>query len=132
MKGRKYDMEKLEASGKMDVSVCSRFYYTQQDFFDELTNFIENHNTGFSNYTPAFVVNSEEDRKEFLNECFEARAQLTRIGMTALLDELSVMEDAAIHRNMKEFADGQIKYGATMEICLKLVKDSARRWVMSR
>jgi len=131
MKGKKYDIEKLEASGKFDTSVSTRFYYSTQEYFDAITLFSEHHNKGFSNYTPAFVVNSDDDREEFLKECFEVRAGLTTLGLTALLNELSIMEDAAIQKDMKEFSDGQIKYRATLEICLRTIKDATMRWRMT-
>ncbi|MCL2216472.1 MAG: hypothetical protein FWB91_05550 [Defluviitaleaceae bacterium] len=131
MKGKRYDMQKLASSGMIDISVSQRFYYNNQEYFDALSDFVKNHNASFSNYTPAFVVNSEEDRAAFLKECFEARAEFVRMGMTALLDELAVMEDAAINKNMEEFADGQVKLTATVQICIKIIEDAALRWVMT-
>jgi len=128
MKGIKYDIDKLNKSGLFDTSAASKFYYNIQDYFDALTYFIDNNVFGFSNYTPAFVVNSDEDRCLFLKECFDTRAEFTRLGMAALLQELDVMENAANKRDMKEFSDGQIKLRASIEICIRALRGAAMRW----
>jgi len=127
MKGKRYDMKKLAASGMIDITVSQRFYYNNQEYFDTLTKFLDYH-TGLGNYTPAFVVNSEEDCASFMLECFEARAEFMRLGLTVLLQELAVMEDAVINKDMKEFADGQTMFMASLTIYKDLIKDAAMRW----
>jgi hypothetical protein len=131
MKGKTYDLEKLSASGKFDISVSTRFYYNTQEYFDALTDFALNYHRDLSNYTPAFVVNSDADREEFMKECFEIRADYVRLGLTALLESLVTMEDAAIAKNFKEFSDGQVTYRATMKICKDAITDAAMRWKMT-
>jgi hypothetical protein len=132
VKGKTYDMEKLTESGKFDTSVSTWFYYKTQDYFDALTEFANSYPRDLGNYTPAFVINSDADREEFMKECFEIRADFTRLGITPLLEELANMENAAISRNFKEFSDGQITFQATMKICKDVIKDSVMRWKLSR
>ena len=127
MKNRVYDIEKLTASGKFDTSIIMRFFYHVQDYYDALTDFVENYQRCLINYTPAFVVNSEEDRKNFLEECFKVRAVFMRLGATDLLGLLGVMEDSAISRSAKEFSDGQVNFAATLEIYISIVKDAEQK-----
>lgn len=131
MKGKTYDLEKLAASGNFDTSVSTRFYYKTQDYFDALTDFASNFQRDLGNYTPAFVINSDADREEFMKECFEIRADFMRLGLVSLLSELEKMENAAISRNFKEFSDGQITFHATLKICREIIRDSATRWKVS-
>ncbi|MCL1884757.1 MAG: hypothetical protein FWF81_13520 [Defluviitaleaceae bacterium] len=132
MKGKTYDLEKLSASGNFDVSVITRFYYNTQEYFDALTTFVNTYSRDLGNYTPAFVVNSDADREEFMKECFEIRADYVRLGLNALIESLVVMEDAAINRDVKEFSDGQISYQATLKICKDDIKNATTRWKMKR
>jgi hypothetical protein len=132
MKGKTYDLGKLSSSGRFDIGVSTRFYYNTQDYFDALSEFAENYARDLGNYTPAFVVNSDLDREEFMKECFEIRADFMRLGMVTLLDELMKMENAAISRKFKEFSDGQITFQATIKICKDVIRESAMRWKVSR
>ena len=131
MKGKSYDIDKLAESGMFDIGVATRFYYNTQEYFDALTNFMVNHNRPLSNYTPAFVVNSEPDREQFMKECFEIRADFVRLGLTVLLDWLVVMENAAIAKNAKEFMDGQINFHASLKICRDTLRESTKPWRMT-
>lgn len=131
MKGKTYDLNKLSATGNFDIGVTSRFYYNTQDYFDALSDFYLNFKRDLTNYTPAFVINSEDDRKEFLQECFEIRAEFVRLGITALLEALSVMEDAAITRKFSDFSDGQVTFRATLKICKEAIKDAEMPWKIS-
>jgi len=131
MKGKTYDLKKLESSGKFDTSVSARFYYNTQDYFDDLTNFVNNYKRDLSNYTPAFVINSDEDREKFMKECFEVRADFVRLGLTALIESLEVMENAVISKKFKEFSDGQVTFKANIKICKDTINDAAMRWKMS-
>ena len=124
MKSKTYNIEKLAASEKFDTSIVQRFFYNNNDYYDALTDFSENFGKCLSHYTPVFVVNSEEDRQGFLTECAQVRAKFMRIGVTALLDALSVLEDAAIERNFDAFFDGQVKFNATLKICMDIVKSA--------
>ncbi|MCL1862920.1 MAG: hypothetical protein FWF78_05090 [Defluviitaleaceae bacterium] len=126
MKGKAYDLGRLSASGNFDIGVSTRFYYNTQDYFDALSEFAEGYARDLGNYTPAFVVNSDLDRDEFMKECFIIRADFIRMGMTNLLETLVVMEDAAISRNMKEFSDGQVRYHATLKINQSEIKAAER------
>jgi len=128
MKGRTYNMKKLESSGKFDTSVLERFYGSEQEYFDALTNFVKNYTRDLGNYTPAFVINCDEDREEFMKECFEIRADFMRLGMTELLKNLSILEDAAISRTLKGFSDGQISFHASLKICKDEICAAANRW----
>jgi hypothetical protein len=132
LKGRTYNLEKLSSSGKFDIEVSARFYYNMQEYFDALTDFAKNYHHDLSNYTPAFVVNSDDDREQFMKECFEVRADFVRLGMTALLESLVVMEDAAISRNQKAFSDGQVGFHATLRICKDEIEAAANRWKLTR
>ena len=131
MKGRVYDIKKLADSGRFDTTVRNRFYYDNREYFDALSDFAENFERDMGNYTPAFVVNCDEDREEFMKECFEVRASLMRLGAGKLLDLLLVMENAAISRNAKEFADGQVNFHANLRICQDIVRDAAVKWMIS-
>lgn len=128
MKGKTYDLKKLSGTGMFDTSVVTKFYYTTQEYFDALTDFVKNYRQNLGYYTPAFVVNSTADREEFLRECFDVRATFVRLGLTALSEALSDMENAGISKNYDEFKDGQIKFHATMKICKSIIKDSEMRW----
>jgi hypothetical protein len=132
VRGKTYDLTRLAASGYFDTSVCTRFYYHAQEYYDSLTDFALNYSRDLSNYTPAFVVNSDPDREEFLKECFEIRADFMRLGLTALLESLGTLENAAITRNFKEFSDGQITLFATLQIAKDTIKESAMRWKVSK
>ncbi|MCL1844146.1 MAG: hypothetical protein FWF79_10070 [Defluviitaleaceae bacterium] len=132
MKGKTYDLKKLAASGKFDISVSTRFYYQTQEYFDALTEFVNTFERDLSNYTPAFVMNCEEDRQNLVKECFEIRAYLVRMGVTSLIENLATIEDSAISGNIKEFADGQITLRANIKICKDSIKEATMRWKMSR
>jgi len=131
MKGKTYDLKKLADSGKFDTTVSTRFFYDTQGYYDALTDFAADFKSDFGNYTAAFVVNSDEDRKIFLGDCFEARAEFVRLGMTALMEALAVLEDAAIQKNTKEFSDGQVKFDATLRICVDIIRGAVMPWRMS-
>ena len=124
MKSKTYNIEKLAESEKFDTSIVQRFFYNISDYYNALTDFAENFGKCLSHYTPVFVVNSEEDRQGFLTESAQVRAAFMRIGATALLDALSVLEDAAIERNFEAFSDGQVKFRATLKICMDIVKSA--------
>ena len=124
MKAKIYDMAKLSESGKFDTTIVQRFFYHVKDYYEALTDFVENHKKCLSHYTPAFVVNSEDERKGFLNECFQVRAMLMRLGAIDLLDRLSAMEDAAISRNFQGFSDGQVSFNATLKIYMDIIKEA--------
>lgn len=132
LKGRTYNLEKLSQSGNFDIDASTRFYYNMQEYFDALTFFSKNYHRCLSNYTPAFVVHSDPDRERFMKECFEIRADFMRLGITALLEALVVMEDAAISRNQKAFSDGQISFHATIKICKDEIEAAANRWKLTR
>ena len=131
VKGKTYDLNKLAASGNFDIDAGPRFFYTTQEYFDALTDFVSHFRQDLGNYTPAFVINSDPDREEFLRECFAVRAKFMSLGITPLLDTLAVMEDAVISRNLKAFSDGQIRLHATLKICRDEIKKSAQRWRLS-
>jgi len=125
MKSNKiYDMNKLESSGKFNIDAIRRLFYKEEDFFHALTDFVDNYQRCLSNYTPAFVVNSEAERQSFLAECFNVRAVLMRIGATELSKFLSVMEDALIFSDTKELSDGQMNFKANIEIYTRIIKDA--------
>jgi len=132
MKGKRYNMQLLVESGMFDVNKGQLFCYTIQEYFDALTEFLSKHISGFGNYTPAFVVNSEDERNCFLQECYEARAVYIMLGMTALMDAVNVMEDAALKRDMDELSDGQVKFRATLKICTDILRKAEMRWMISR
>jgi hypothetical protein len=132
MKGKTYDTDKLSADGRFDTSVITRFFYKTQDYFDALTDFEQNYKRDLSNYTPAFVIHADANREEFIKECFDVRAVFVRLGMTYLLDELTTLENAAISKHEKEFADGQVKFRATIRIYKDIIKEATTRWKMTR
>ena len=124
MSGTIYDIDKLAQSGQIDTTLIGRFFYNNQDYFDKLTDFATNHSRSLSHYTPAFVVNSEEDRDRFLSDCFQVRAMLMQLGMTSALAELNTMEDALHGGNLKDFADGQVKFLANLKIYMDIIKSA--------
>ena len=124
MKGLVYDLEKLAGSGKIDTSFIGRYFYDSQEYFDKLTDFTTNYARCLSSYTPAFVVNSEEDKNRFLAECFQVRALFMQLGLASALDELNTMENAIHNQNVKEFADGQVKFAATLNIYMDIINDA--------
>jgi hypothetical protein len=128
MKGKTYDIKKISDNGNFDTSVADKFYYNKQEYFDALTDFVTDYDQDLRNYTPAFVINSDADREEFLKECYKIRAAFTRLGLKTLLEILSVMEDAAISKKFNEFKDGQINFHATINICKTALKEFEMRW----
>ncbi|MCL2224058.1 MAG: hypothetical protein FWB96_03710 [Defluviitaleaceae bacterium] len=124
MSGKTYDLNKLSTLGKFDIGVSTRFFYKTQDYFDALTHFVEHFNRELRNYTPAFVVNSDDNRNEFIKECFEIRAEFMRLGMDDLLEALTTLENAAISKQEKAFSDGQIKFRATINIYKDAINQS--------
>lgn len=124
MKSKIYDLKKLNSSGNFDISISMRFFYNTQEYFDALTDFASSYARDLGNYTPAFLINSDVDREGFMKECFKIRADFVCLGMTALLEKLAVMEDAAISKNFKEFSDGQVIFQATLKICKSLIKEA--------
>ena len=132
IKGKRYDMKKLADSGQFDLTVVHRFYYNPQEYFDDLAEFAATHRSPLRNYTPAFVINSEDERQVFIRECFEARASYMKLGLIGVLHEISVMEDAVQQNMLKEFSDGQIKFLADLEICIETIKDAETRWVIGK
>lgn len=129
MKGKTYDLAKL--SSNFDQDVITRFYYDKQEYYDALTHFVKTYKRDLSNYTAAFVINDDISREEFIKECYEIRAELTRLGLNVLLGELSNLEDAARNRNMQEFSDGQTTFRATIKICKDEIAAAEMRWKMS-
>ncbi|MDR0272285.1 MAG: hypothetical protein LBI27_03085 [Clostridiales bacterium] len=132
MKGKTYDLKKLAASGHFDVNVSTRFHYSTQEYFDALTDFANNYDNDLRNYTAAFVVNSDVDREMFIKECYEIHADFVRLGFTALIEGLLVLEDAAMKKDMKEFADGQVSFKAKVKICKEEIINAQERWKMTR
>jgi hypothetical protein len=63
-----------------------------------------------------------------MKECIEVRDDFTRLGLTALLKSLAIIEEAAVEQNMKAFADGQISFHATIKICKDEIAAAANRW----
>ena len=117
MSKKTYNIEKLGKSGYIDTSQNELFFYQRQDYFDKLTEFMEEtQHTNIPNYTPAFVVNNKEDQDRFLAESSNIRARLMQLGMHGATRELNNMEDAIRFASTKAFADGQIKFAATMNI----------------
>ena len=119
-----YDISKLTQSNQFDTANVQLFFYQITDFYEALNGFVETMGRALSHYTPAFVVNSEEERSNFLQECSQVRAKLMRIGATELMDTLAVLENAAIHRDFKEFSDGQVKFSATLKMAIDVIKDA--------
>jgi len=132
MKGKRYHMQKLAESGRFDITVAQRFYYNSQEYFDALSEFSQNHISPLKHYTPAFVVNSDDERNAFIAECCEVRADFMRMGLISLLEDVATMEDAVIKRDMKEFSDGQVKFLANLNICMDIIKDAETLWVINR
>ncbi|MCL2357683.1 MAG: hypothetical protein FWC70_11150 [Defluviitaleaceae bacterium] len=130
MKGKTYDLEKL--SDNFDTEVSKRFYYDKQEYFDALSDFVTNFNRDLCNYTAAFVINSDHSREEFMKECFEIRAELTKVGTIGLIKLLSHLEDAARARSFQEFSDGQVNFKALLHICKDEINNAATRWKMTR
>ena len=129
--GKCYNLQKLIASGMFDIESGQQFHYNKiQTYFDSLEDFAANYVSGFGNYTPAVVVNSDENRAFFLVECYNARAQFMVLGISALLDCVTVMEDAAIKRDREGFADGQVKLRATLRICRNTIRAAEIQWLI--
>jgi len=124
MNTKTYDMSKLADSKKFNTAQVSLFFYQISDYYAALTNFVDTMKRCLSHYTPAFVVNSEDERANFLAECAQVRAKLIRLGASELMDCLGTLEDAAISRNFEEFSDGQVKFNATLKICMDVVKNA--------
>ena len=96
-----------------------------------LSEFARSYNRDLNHYTPTVVAYSDENREDFIKECFEVRADFVRLGMVELLRALDTLENAAITKHEKEFSDGQVKIRATVEIYKAAIKEAATPWKMS-
>ena len=119
-----YDIDKLAHSGQIDTTLIGRFFYNNQDYFDKLTDFADNYSRCLSHYTPAFVVNSAEDRNRFLADCFRVRAVLMQLGMKSAMTELNTMENAVYDGNLSDFADAQVKFLANLNIYMDIIRSA--------
>lgn len=118
-----FDLDKLFEGSMIDKGLVDLFFYDNRDYYHKLTDFlVNNHNYSLSHYTPAFVMHSPEDKTLFLKECYQVRASLMQMGLLMAMDELDVMEEAVHHNDVKAFADGQIKYVATIRIYLDMIR----------
>ena len=122
MKGKVYDITKLSESNEIDMELVRLFFFNNQDYFNGLTEFLFEYQQYLGHYTPAFVINSPEDKGLFLAECFKVRASLMRLGLRLALEELDYMEDAIYAENVKAFSDGQVKFEAAIQIYKRLFK----------
>jgi hypothetical protein len=124
MAGKVYDLAQLTEGNGIDCKMVKLFFYDNREYFDALTNFIDHFGHPLAHYTPAFVVNSPDDRTLFMKDCLTIRTKLMQLGLTLALRELDVMENAVSAGAAKEFADGQIKFAAAIEIYMKVIKDA--------
>jgi hypothetical protein len=122
MNGKVYDMAQLTESNGIDRSLIKLFFFDNHDYYDALTDFEENFHKPLAHYTPAFVVNSPEDRALFLKDCLNIRTTLMQLGLTLAIRELDNMENAVHSGAVKEFADGQIKFDAAIEIYMAVIR----------
>ncbi|MCL2499069.1 MAG: hypothetical protein FWE90_01905 [Defluviitaleaceae bacterium] len=116
MGGKVYDLAQLTESNGIDRSLVKLFFFENRDYYNALTHFTENFHRPLAQYTPAFVVHSPDDRALFLADCLKVRTVLMQLGLTLAIRELDAMENAVHHGDVKEFADGQVKFDAAVQI----------------
>jgi len=119
-----YDLAQLTESNGVDRSLVKLFFFTNKDYFNALTVFADTFSRRLAHYTPAFVVNSPDDKALFLADCLTIRTTLMQLGLTLAIRELDVMENAVHSGSMKEFMDGQIKFDAAVEIYIEVIKSA--------
>ncbi|MCL2188360.1 MAG: hypothetical protein FWC16_07615 [Defluviitaleaceae bacterium] len=122
--GKVYDLAQLTEGNGIDTNLVKLFFFENKDYYNALTEFLETFGRPLAHYTPAFVVNSPDDRALFMRDCLGIRTTLMRLGLTLAMRELDIMENAAHAGNAKEFADGQIKFDAAVEIYCTVIKDA--------
>jgi CheY-like chemotaxis protein len=111
-----YDLEKLAADDVISIDVATRFFYTIQDYFDKLTEYLKNYKSYIGHYNPTVVVVSDAERDVFLADCASVRALLTQLGMNTPLNALNNLENAALAGEIKVLSDGIIVFKGLLEI----------------
>jgi hypothetical protein len=122
MSGKVYDLTQLTESNGIDRSLVKIFFFENRDYYDALTMFAETFHRRLAHYTPAFVVNSPEDRALFLADCLTVRTTLMQLGLTLAIRELDIMENAVHNGSVKEFSDGQVKFDASIQIYIEVIQ----------
>ncbi|MCL2604932.1 MAG: hypothetical protein FWD90_10680 [Defluviitaleaceae bacterium] len=122
MSNKVYDLAQLTESNGIDRSLVKLFFFENSDYYDALTRFAEDFHRPLAQYTPAFVVNSPEDRALFLADCLRIRTILMQLGLTLAIRELDAMENAVHSGAVKEFSDGQIKFDAAVQIYIEVIE----------
>ena len=120
--GKVYDLAQLTEGNGIDCNLVKLFFFENRDYYDALTDFLDNFGHPLAHYTPAFVINSPDDRALFLKDCLTIRITLMRLGLTYAVRELDFMENAIHAGNVKEFADGQVKFTASIEIYSSVIR----------
>ncbi|MCL2202682.1 MAG: hypothetical protein FWB88_01890 [Defluviitaleaceae bacterium] len=122
MRGNIYDLAQLTDGNGIDNNLVRLFFFDNKDYFNALTQFVAEFGRPLAHYTPAFVTNSPDDRALFLKDCLKIRTRLMQLGLTIAIRELDVMENAVCRGDTKEFADGQLKFQAAVEIYMEVIK----------
>jgi hypothetical protein len=117
-----YDLTQLTEDKGIDRNLVKLFFFDNHDYFDAMTDFIAHFGHPLAQYTPAFVVNSPSDRALFMDDCLKIRSTLMQLGLSFALHELDIMENAIWDKNVKEFADGQVKFAASVEIYREIMR----------
>jgi hypothetical protein len=117
-----YDLAQLTESNGIDRSLVKLFFFENKDYYNALTRFTEEFHRPLAQYTPAFVVNSPEDRALFLTDCLKIRTALMQLGLTLAIRELDAMENAVHNGDVKEFSDGQVKFDAAIRIYMDVIE----------
>jgi CheY-like chemotaxis protein len=119
-------MSKLAENKIMDTSTVSWFFYDNKEYFNKLTEYVNNYPHYLANYNPTVVVVSEDEKKVFIQDCANVRAILTQLGMTLALSELNNMENAVLAGEIKELDDGFTKFHATLEIYANIIDEAEK------
>jgi PleD family two-component response regulator len=109
-------MEKLAQDNIIDTGVASRFFYSLQDYYDTLTEYITHYDSYIHHYNPIVVVASDAEKNIFFAACSKTRAMLTQLGLTASLSGLDMMENAARAGDIKELSDRLVMFHGMLEI----------------
>jgi hypothetical protein len=121
---KRYDLTKLTEAEGIDTGLVKLFFFDNRDYFSALSEFLKNFGHPLAHFTPAFVIHSPEDRALFMKECLFVRTTLMKLGLSLAIREVDVMENAIYAGAVKEFSDGQVKFGAAVKIYNDIIKNA--------
>lgn len=116
-----YDMDVLGKLRELDVSKARNNFNSRQEYFDRLTEFVDNAHDYLSLYNPTMVIYGKDIQVSFLDDLEKATQILTSLGMMPAVAELNNIVNAVSSNSVEVLSDGLIKFRADMEILSKRI-----------